>query len=115
MKQTKVPPQFMAIAWEAKQKFAAAEYKNAADTDRLATEAEKAFEAVLKDYADCPRLNRENGRPLGEEAKQELFELRHLRIGKVAPDIEGEDLDGVKFKLSDYRGKIVVIDFWGDW
>ena len=32
-----------------------------------------------------------------------------------APDIIGHDLDGVPFKLSDYRGKVVVIDFWGDW
>ena len=38
-----------------------------------------------------------------------------VRIGKAAPDIEGEDLDGAKFKLSDYKGKVVVIDFWGDW
>jgi cytochrome oxidase Cu insertion factor (SCO1/SenC/PrrC family) len=36
-------------------------------------------------------------------------------IGKVAPDIEGVDVDGKKFKLSDYRGKVVVLDFWGDW
>jgi hypothetical protein len=36
-------------------------------------------------------------------------------IGQVAPEIEGEDIDGTKFKLSDYRGKVVVIDFWGDW
>ena len=32
-----------------------------------------------------------------------------------APEIEGNDLDGVAFKLSDYRGKVVVLDFWGDW
>ena len=38
-----------------------------------------------------------------------------LAIGKVAPDIIGEDLDDVSFKLSDYRGKVVVLDFWGDW
>jgi len=38
-----------------------------------------------------------------------------LEIGSVAPDIEGNDLDGVAFKLSDYRGKVVVLDFWGDW
>ena len=44
-----------------------------------------------------------------------LFEARHLAIGKVAPDIQGEDIDGKKFKLSDYRGKVVVIDFWGNW
>jgi hypothetical protein len=105
----------MALAWQAKGAFDFAEYKKSADVDRRAAEAEKAFEAVLKDYADCPRLIRENARSLGEEARQELFALRHLRISKVAPDIEGEDLDGVKFKLSDYRGKVVVLDFWGDW
>lgn len=38
-----------------------------------------------------------------------------LEVGNLAPEIRGEDLDGVKFKLSDYRGKVVVLDFWGDW
>ena len=38
-----------------------------------------------------------------------------LAIGKVAPEISGVDVDGSKFKLSDYRGKVVVLDFWGDW
>lgn len=38
-----------------------------------------------------------------------------FNVGQTAPDIDGEDLDGVKFKLSDYRGKVVVLDFWGDW
>ncbi len=38
-----------------------------------------------------------------------------LAIGQRAPEIEGEDIDGVTFKLSDYRGKVVVLDFWGDW
>ncbi|MEX2272305.1 MAG: redoxin domain-containing protein [Vicinamibacterales bacterium] len=37
------------------------------------------------------------------------------RIGTVAPDIAGKDLDGVEFKLSDYRGKVVVLVFSGDW
>jgi hypothetical protein len=36
-------------------------------------------------------------------------------IGQIAPEIEGEDIDGKKFKLSDYRGKVVVLDFWGNW
>jgi hypothetical protein len=35
--------------------------------------------------------------------------------GMVAPEIEGIDLDGTAFKLSDYEGKIVFLDFWGDW
>jgi len=36
-------------------------------------------------------------------------------VGNVAPDIDGIDLDGEAFKLSDYRGKVVMLDFWGDW
>jgi cytochrome oxidase Cu insertion factor (SCO1/SenC/PrrC family) len=38
-----------------------------------------------------------------------------LQIGQPAPEIEGNDLDGQPFKLSDYRGQIVVLAFWGDW
>ena len=36
-------------------------------------------------------------------------------VGQLAPEIEGEDLDGIPFKLSDYRGKVVMLDFYGDW
>ncbi len=52
---------------------------------------------------------------LGALADAELFELEHLQIGMVAPEIEGVDEDGVPFKLSDYRGKVVALDFWGFW
>ncbi len=36
-------------------------------------------------------------------------------VGEMAPEIEGVDLEGVAFKLSDYRGKVVMLDFYGDW
>jgi hypothetical protein len=51
----------------------------------------------------------------GARAGAELFETRNLAVGKPAPEIEGQDLDGVAFKLSDYRGKVVLLDFWGHW
>jgi len=44
-----------------------------------------------------------------------LFELDHLQVGMTAPDFEAVDQDGTKFKLSDYRGKVVLLDFWGFW
>jgi len=52
---------------------------------------------------------------LANQFKNALFELQKLSVGKPAMEIEAEDLDGKKFKLSDYRGKVVVIDFWGNW
>lgn len=48
-------------------------------------------------------------------AEGQIFEQEHLQVGKQAPDIEGTDLDGVEFKLSDYKGKVVLLDFWGNW
>lgn len=74
-------------------------------------EAEALLKSVKEKYADVMF-----GRgKLGAQVDSALFKLTKLGIGCVAPDIEGEDGDGVKFKLSDYRGKVVVLDFWGDW
>jgi hypothetical protein len=47
--------------------------------------------------------------------KSTLTEKEAFGLGLVAPDIEGKDLDDVAFKLSDYRGKVVFLDYWGDW
>ncbi|MHC4938112.1 MAG: peroxiredoxin family protein [Planctomycetota bacterium] len=75
--------------------------------------AEKLFLECQKEYADIPMWG---GRTtIGKQAEGNLFEARNLVVGKVAPDIEGPDLDGVNFKLSDYRGKVIFLDFWGDW
>ncbi len=52
---------------------------------------------------------------VADRAKGELFEQRNLQIGMVAPDITGTDAEGVEFKLSDYRGQVVLLDFWGFW
>ena len=38
-----------------------------------------------------------------------------VRIGSPVPDISAVDLDGKKFNLSDYRGKVVDLSFWADW
>jgi thiol-disulfide isomerase/thioredoxin len=105
----------MCQAWDAGRAFAVAERKKSPDAEKLAVAAEKAFEGVVKDYADCPRLMRDGQRTLGEEAKQELYELRYLRVGKTAPEMEGDAVEGAKFKLSDHRGKVVVVNFWASW
>jgi len=43
------------------------------------------------------------------------FGTGKLAVGRAAPEIIGKDLDGKPMKLSDFRGKIVMLDFWGDW
>jgi cytochrome oxidase Cu insertion factor (SCO1/SenC/PrrC family) len=33
-------------------------------------------------------------------------------VGRPSPDIEGKDVDGKAMNLSDFRGKVVLLDFW---
>lgn len=82
-----------------------------ADPAPLCAESKALLERVVADYADLESYQK----TLGEQAKGDLFELENLVVGKVAPDIEGTDVDGVPFKLSDYRGKVIFLDFWGFW
>jgi peroxiredoxin len=49
------------------------------------------------------------------QAKQQLDEMRALSVGQPAPDIELPNPDGRVVKLSDLRGKYVLIDFWAAW
>jgi hypothetical protein len=83
----------------------------AGDPAQLLKEAESFYEVLARDSGDVKVFNE----PIKELVASELFEIRHLAIGKVAPQIEGEDIDGKSFKLGDYRGKVVVLDFWGHW
>ncbi|MFN0204944.1 MAG: peroxiredoxin family protein [Planctomycetota bacterium] len=55
------------------------------------------------------------GTQSAKRAEGEIFEASHLQIGQTAPEILGTDHAGKEFKLSDYRGKVVVLDFWGMW
>src|SRR5262245_58238361 len=79
------------------------------DRNKAGKEAEALFEQAAEKYGD---VKVPGGGTVGEKAWAELFEICHLSVGKEAPDIEGEDQDGKRFKLSDYRGKVVLLDFW---
>jgi thiol-disulfide isomerase/thioredoxin len=84
---------------------------SASEAEALLKKAEEQLEQLGKDHASVT-LGRTT---LGEAAREKLYGLRHLTVGRVAPEIDGEDLDGKRFKLSDYRGKVVVLGFWAHW
>jgi poly(3-hydroxybutyrate) depolymerase/thiol-disulfide isomerase/thioredoxin len=48
-------------------------------------------------------------------AQTQLKELRFRAVGRPAPDITGLDLDSRPLKLTDYRGRVVLLTFWGTW
>ena len=77
----------------------------------LSKEIEKLYARVVKSFADVPH----GESTMGKTAEKELFAIRHLSLGGKAPGIEGTDIDAKPFKLADYRGKVIVLDFWGNW
>jgi hypothetical protein len=85
---------------------------NTAETEKAYKEVESLLGLAVAKYSD---VKHPFYGAIGAKAENILFEIRYLRVGKEAPDIAGEDQDGKKFKLSDYRGKVVLIDFWGNW
>src|SRR5262245_45504807 len=79
------------------------------DRARAVAEVEALLEQAAKQYGDVKMAF---GGTVGENARTELFAIRHLATGKKAPENEGTGQNGVAFKLSDYRGKVVLLYFW---
>jgi len=44
-----------------------------------------------------------------------VFAADAPQIGQAAPLFQGTALDGKKIELSDFKGKVVLIDFWASW
>jgi peroxiredoxin len=84
---------------------------------------------ILKNLGDNPDLARKrltylrkaiinssdvdlNGVTVAKLAENELYLIRYLAKGRVAPDISGVDAAGRPLKLSDMKGKVVLLLFW---
>jgi peroxiredoxin len=44
-----------------------------------------------------------------------MLGLKTVSIGQIAPDFQLPDQNGKEFKLSDFRGKYILLDFWASW
>lgn len=69
---------------------------------------------AMKNLAATPKL-KDIAPNILTQAKGEILEAQQLQVGNVAPDIVGTDQEGKEFKLSDYRGKVVLLHFWAMW
>lgn len=92
--------------------FALAQFWMSREDPALTAKARACFTRLASEFGP---LGSPHGKTYQAVTESFLFELDHLQVGQVAPDFEAVDENGVKFKLSDYRGKVVVIDFWGYW
>jgi hypothetical protein len=73
-------------------------------------------EAAVKDFEQLANDLRETTdndlKFIAGKAAGVVFYHRQLAVGQPVPEVEASDIDGVRFKLNDYRGKVVVLHFW---
>jgi thiol-disulfide isomerase/thioredoxin len=86
----------------------------AEEREKLQKKADELLQEVIDNFGSVadPRLPKTT---LAKSAEKLLFELRHLSIGKPAPEIRGKDIDGKQLQLSAFKGKVVLLVFWATW
>lgn len=52
---------------------------------------------------------------IGKEWDRQLFNVKKITDGVTAPEFAVPDADGKQVKLSDFKGKYVLLDFWATW
>jgi peroxiredoxin len=68
--------------------------------------ARKVYQSLLKKFGgESPNL--------AQKVKDEIARID--KIGTRAPSVAVNDLVGAPFRLEDYRGKYVLLDFWATW
>jgi hypothetical protein len=97
----------------------------------VSEEIEVLYGRLLKDFREI-KPSRKSRKTYGEIALEALERIKlrkehagpgtipvsrgvGLELGMVAPPIDGFDTNGRSMRLADFRGKVVVLDFWGDW
>ena len=101
---------------EARIKLAEALDKEAGQPDTSRAEVPKrlaAADALLRQAIDgLAKVEDPKAKGLARKAESVRAAIKDLAPGKPAPATAGKDLDGNPVNLADYRGKVVVLDFW---
>jgi thiol-disulfide isomerase/thioredoxin len=100
-----------------------ADYAKAIEVAESCILNEKANDKIIEAYKEAyKQLNGSSAEAeaklnkLAAEAKANVMEsLKKEMLNKPAPDFNLKDFDGNFVKLSDLKGKVVVVDFWATW
>jgi peroxiredoxin len=88
--------------------------------DRLSPEAAYARDETVifragQSYVSTKRVDLEKNEIVLRAREVSEYKRMELRVGSEVPDFNFTDFDGKKRKFSDFRGKYILVDFWGTW
>ena len=64
---------------------------------------------------DMPKVRVADDKFVAPAPPKPEAEVAMIQVGAMAPDFTMQDVAGKDVKLSDFRGKVVVLDFWATW
>lgn len=90
------------------------------DLERLSPESASAKEETIifragNTFVSTKKVDIEQNTIIMREHSASDYKRTDLYVGQPMPDFQFTDWDGKKRKLSDFRGKYVLVDFWGMW
>ena len=93
---------------------------NFIDLDRFSPEAAEARDETVvfrigSRYVSTKKVDLEKNQIIMREHSASDYKRVELTVGAELPDFQFTDFDGKKRKLSEFRGKHVLIDFWAMW
>lgn len=107
----------LGLAIQSKNLYLFAKFRARSDANMLKGPAERALNDVIREYNQCPNLSASGAgdKTIGDRARADLREMDNLQPGEHAPEIAGRDLNGTAIKLTECRGKVVLLVFWASW
>lgn len=72
------------------------------------------YEKEIVEYSDKIKSNFNENKAVTEFLVK-MAKLKSVQIGQPAPEFAINSVDGKPLKLSDFKGKYVMIDFWASW
>lgn len=90
------------------------------DLDRFSPEAAEASDETVifrvgSVYVSMKKVDLEKNQIILKAHQASEYKRIELRMGGEVPDFAFTDFKGKKRKLSDFRGKYLLVDFWGTW
>jgi len=97
--------------------MAAEQIDDGADAKKIEEAIAAATGYLDKAIAEAPTAKVGTSTVAKEAATQleNIKAIKFLTVGQPAPEIETTLLDGKKVKLSESKGKVVLLDFWATW
>jgi hypothetical protein len=107
------PVRAAAIFYPAREKFNLLRRGRLEDVPENREAVEADLQLLIDEYGDIPLAGKSYG--VAADAVLNPYAPERLAIGQLAPEIVGITADGEEILLSQFKGKVTVFYFWGDW